>query len=37
MDESTNNQWKFFNLDDTNQLAAFQTIFGESIKKELGL
>ena len=37
MDETTNNQWKFFNLDDANQLASFQTIFGESIKKELGL
>ena len=37
MDEITNNEWKFFNLDDANQLAAFQTIFGESIKKELGL
>ena len=37
MDETTNNEWKFFNLDDANQLAAFQTIFGESIKKELGL
>jgi hypothetical protein len=37
MDETTNNEWKFFNLDDTNQLASFQTIFGESIKKELGL
>ena len=37
MDEITNNEWKFFNLDDANQLATFQTIFGESIKKELGL
>ena len=37
MDEITNNEWKFFNLDDANQLASFQTIFGESIKKELGL
>ena len=37
MDETTNNEWKFFNLDDANQLASFQTIFGESIKKELGL
>ena len=36
-DETTNNQWKFFNLDDINQLAAFKTLFGESIKKELGL
>ena len=37
IDETTNNEWKFFNLDDANQLAAFQTIFGESIKKALGL
>ncbi len=36
-DETTNNEWLFFNLDDANQLASFQTIFGESIKKELGL
>lgn len=37
MDETTINEWKFFNLVDANQLASFQTIFGESIKKELGL
>ena len=37
MDETTINVWKFFNLDDANQLAFYQTIFGESIKKELGL
>ena len=37
MDETTINEWNFFNLDDANQLASFQTIFGESIKKELGL
>jgi hypothetical protein len=37
MDETTINEWKFFNLDDANQLASFQIIFGESIKKELGL
>ena len=36
-DETTNKEWKFFNLDDANQLASFQTIFGGSIKKELGL
>jgi hypothetical protein len=35
--ETTINEWKFFNLDDANQLASFQTIFGGSIKKELGL
>ena len=37
MDETTIKEWKFFNLDDANQLAFYQTIFGESIKKELGL
>ena len=37
MDETNIKEWKFFNLDDANQLASFQTIFGESIKKELGL
>ena len=37
MDETTNNEWKFFNLDDTNQLASFQTLFSIAIKKELGL
>ena len=37
MDETTIKEWKFFNLDDANQLASFQTIFSESIKKELGL
>lgn len=37
IDETTNNEWRFFNLDDPNQLASFQTIFGESIKKQLGL
>ncbi len=36
-DETTNNQWKFFNLDDPNQKQIFDTIFNESIKKELGL
>jgi hypothetical protein len=36
-DETTNKEWKFFNLDDANQLAFYQTIFGESMKKELGL
>lgn len=36
-DENTNNEWKFFNLDDADQYASFQTIFGEGIKKALGL
>jgi hypothetical protein len=37
MDENTNNQWKFFNLDDAKQIELFQTLFGESLLKELGL
>lgn len=37
IDETTNNEWKFFNLDDANQLVSFQSIFGESVKKALGL
>ena len=37
MDETTKNEWKFFNLDDTNQLAAFESFFGEDVKKALGL
>lgn len=36
-DETTSNQWKFFNFDDTTQYESFQNIFGESLKKELGL
>ena len=36
MDETTIKEWKFFNLDYANQLASFQTIFGESIKKRIG-
>ena len=36
-DENTNNQWRFFNFDDKRQYIDFYTIFGESIKKELGL
>ena len=37
MDETTNSQWKFFNLDDPNQKQIFESIFNESVKKELGL
>lgn len=37
MDENTNNEWRFFNLDDANQYSSFQTFFGESIKIALGL
>lgn len=36
-DETTTNQWKFFNLDDAFQNESFLSIFGESLKKELGL
>lgn len=37
MDENTNNEWRFFNFDDTNQLDTFQLLFNASVKKELGL
>ena len=37
MDESTNTEWKFFNFDDVNQLAIFQSLFDQSVKKELVL
>ena len=37
IDETTNNEWKFFNLDDENQSTSFQSLFGESVKKALGL
>ena len=36
-DETTNNEWKFFNFDDVIQYQSFQVIFGESVKKALGL
>ena len=35
-DETTSNEWKFFNFDDAEQRAIFKTIFNETIKKELG-
>jgi hypothetical protein len=37
MDETTTNKWKFFNLDEAKQTEQFQTLFGESLLKELGL
>jgi hypothetical protein len=37
LDETTSNQWKFFNFDDQSQQKIFEDFFGESIKKELGL
>jgi len=36
-DETTNGDWKFFNLDDDNQKAVFQTLFDEKTKTALGL
>ena len=36
-DETTKNEWKFFNLDDKNQKMIFDNFCSESIKKELGL
>ena len=36
-DESTHGEWKFFNFDSPEQLAAFETIFGNEVKKQLGL
>lgn len=36
-DETTNNQWKFINLDDLTQRETAEKLLNESIKKELGL
>lgn len=36
-DETTNGAWKFFNFDNPEQLAAFQSIFNENVKTALGL
>lgn len=36
-DENTNGEWKFFNFDNQEQLAAFQSIFDENVKTALGL
>lgn len=36
-DETTYTEWKFFNLDDANQKQIFDTLFNETVKKELGL
>ena len=35
-DETTQNQWKFFNFDDAGQREIFKTLFSENTKKELG-
>lgn len=37
LDENTNQQWRFINLDDPDQRAAFDTLFNADVKKELGL
>lgn len=36
-DETTSNEWRFFNLDDSNQLTSFKSLIDENIRKELGL
>lgn len=36
-DETTYTEWRFFNLDDADQKEIFDTIFNETVKKELGL
>ena len=36
-DETTQKQWRFFNMDDTVQKQLFQAIFSETTKKGLGL
>jgi len=36
-DETTGNEWKFFNFDDSSQRETFKTLFNENVKKELGL
>ncbi len=36
-DETTDNQWKFFNFDDDNQEIAFRDFFSAVVQKELGL
>lgn len=36
-DASTSGNWKFFNLDDLDQLATFDSLFDADTKKQLGL
>lgn len=36
-DETTNGEWKFFNFDNTEQLAAFNELFEETVKSALDL
>lgn len=37
IDETTANEWKFFNFDMPTQLDLFEVFFGKDTKKELGL
>lgn len=36
-DASTHNEWKFFNMDDVAQRQLFETLFDDTIKKQLKL
>ena len=36
-DETTHGEWKFFNFDNAEQLAAFNSLFDETVKTALGL
>lgn len=36
-DDTTQNQWKFFNLDDASQRQLFEALFADNVKKDLGL
>jgi len=36
-DATTNNEWKFFNMDDVAQRQLFETLFDDTIKKQLKL
>ena len=36
-DQTTGNDWKFFNIDDVAQRQLFETLLEDSVKKQLGL
>ena len=36
-DATTDNEWKFFNMDDVAQRQLFETLFDDAIKKQLKL
>jgi len=36
-DQTTNGEWRFFNMDDVQQRTLFYTLFSTNVKKELGL